>query len=396
MKKPPALYPPPAKLSAFDLDTSRPGLIAEGYHRRFTSNGFKVIELDVEADPAKRDPEWLAREQRRIKNPKAFRQEYKRDWTVGTGDDFYPEFSAYYPEVIAEDGLRERPGVVYSFPRVVRGLPIDRGWDFGYRHPAVIWTQYSPEAHRLYVLREVMPADIDIGPFADLVLYLSGQLRREELHGPRLLRELLRIEQAAEEGKLPKPPWFTSTPTSPLSFRDFSGPEALQVTGTNPTEVKERTDADILAGKGIHLNWLVVSVSAREGIVRDLLRPRDDGYSGMLIDPFCSITIAGFGGGLVYKEPTKENPEPSEPRKDGVYEHLHDALGYVATQVVPKVRPVVKKPGSRVLPKGTVRAAAESRPNRLELSTASRKLKYDQTRDEALAALDGTEDNYLD
>lgn len=298
-----------------------------GFRVRRTSKGAFIVELDYWADPRK-DEVWAEKMRRGMPSEVQWRREFMRDWTSAAGESYYPEFVA-------------RPEFYIRACMKLINAPIIRGWDFGFRHPACVWLQYSPISGRAWVLREIMPGGftnesgrIDTGSFADLVLYLSGQVPLEAIQGsPRALQVVNDIN--ATEG-MPKTPWFGGEGMAiPLRFLDWAGHEALQ-RGRHPEhDSKERTDADILASKGITLGAYYTTPKARENVIRKLLLSKSDGLPGIFFDPACRLLCEGFGGGIAYPKPTRENPDPGEPAKDGWYEHVHDALGYPLVQIVP-------------------------------------------------------------
>lgn len=295
--------------------------LMDGMHTRQTTSGFLAIELDYWADPNKTE-QWRNEMEARMKNPARFRREYLRDWKTPGGAGFYPEY-LYIPE--------ERRS--FKVPNLLAG-PIVRGWDLGYRRPACVWLQYSEQSNRIVVLRELMPADIDTHSFRDLVRYLSGEIGPETLT-PKALQWVERIRFDAERGQAYDPPWFACQGSRPLEFLDFAGPEAQRISPTVEWDKKERTDAQVLEAGGVNLQIYGVSVEFRTETLRRLMRVREDGWPGIVLDPSCRIIRDAFEGKLVFKEKTPGEPLPNAPRKDGYYEHLHDALGYAVVNLVP-------------------------------------------------------------
>lgn len=292
----------------------------QGFATRRTSADALVVELDLEADPRKRDPLWQETMRRKIGETR-WRREFKRDWTVATGKPFYPEFL-----VNPKTYTRVLPWMLDA--------PVYRSWDFGYRRPACLWSQYSPRTDRLWLIREMMPSNIDTYSFCALVQFLSGELDEEELKPyPKALTWLQWVRERAEQpkSKVPPPPWFGLG----TRFMDFAGPEALKVSPTVAAEKAERTEAEVLASRGVILKLQSSSLESRETKVRKLLLQRPDGYPGLLIDPACELIMAGMGGGISYPDATKANPSPKKPKKDGYFEHLHDCLGYTVIQLTP-------------------------------------------------------------
>jgi hypothetical protein len=284
-----------------------PGIVV-----RRTSRGVTVVEIDPWADPAK-DENWLAAQRRKYPSSVAFRREMLRDWTSSAGEPYYPEFDARLHVV---DVGRELPD-----------LTVDRGWDFGWRAPAVVWTMYSREQDRMVVVRELCPNNIDTASLCALVRYLSGEWPLMMLNKhPRALEVLAELKR---NGRIPEPPWFAPG----TEFRDFAGPEATKISATVAGDKAARTDAQVLFGMGVHLSMMAVSLEASENVIRRLLKPREgDQPPGLLFDRACHTLVRGFGGGLAWTA-----IGGGGVYKDGRYENPHDALRYVASQVVPLV-----------------------------------------------------------
>lgn len=283
-----------------------------GINVRRTSRKVVVVEIDPWADPSKNE-EWLAEVRRKYPSHVAFRREMLRDWTSSAGEPYYPEFDAR--SHVCEVGA--------SLPM----LPVDRGWDFGWRAPAVVWTIYHREQDRMVVIRELCPNNVDTASLAALVRYLSGEWPLAKLYPhPRALEVLGELKR---NGRIPEPPWFAPG----TEFRDYAGPEATKISATVTGDKAERTDAQVLASMGIHLSMMSVTLEASENVIRRLLKPRDaDKVPGLLFDKACHTLIRGFGGGLAWTA-----IGGGQVYKDGKYENPHDALRYVASQVVPLV-----------------------------------------------------------
>lgn len=291
-----------------------------GVEIRKTPRGICVFTLDFWADRERQDPAWIEG-MRRLMSPKDLKREFLRDWTTAAGDAFYPEWG----ELPLERKMVRAAGIHEG--------PVYRGWDFGYRHPSCLWMQYDQSKRRLWVMRELCPADIGTHAFRDLVLYLSGELEREKLaKWPSALHWLYNLEH---DRRYPPTPWFQHSRGTPIRFIDYAGHEALKRSATVENETAARTDAMVLADGGINLHSFYATPKAREDVLRPLLRLRSDGYSGLLIDPACPVILEGMAGGICYPKPTPQNPNPTDPQKDEVFEHPHDALGYVAVNVVP-------------------------------------------------------------
>src|SRR5574341_1892477 len=207
----------------------------------------KVVEIDYRADPGKRSPEWEVETRRKLITDRAWRREMGRDWTLGEGDSFYPEFELFGGRKVY---VRKIPGLING--------PVYRGWDFGFRKPACCWFQYSAKSDTVYVLREWSPEDISTHTMADIVKHLSGQLDMERLT-PDGMKWLERIHA---DKTFPPTPWFPRL-ARPIQFLDFAGPEVTKISPQVEADKKEKTDYQILQSKGINIQWDSVSPSAR-------------------------------------------------------------------------------------------------------------------------------------
>lgn len=295
-----------------------------GYRERITPGSkIKVIEIDFTADPSKDSVAWLDARIREQGDAKT-RREYLRDWTVATGD-------AYYPEYANNGGV-----FTYGFTAkgIVRSRPVGRGWDFGFRKPAVTWGQRV--GNRAFAYRQLMIANVDTYTLADLVKFLSGEIEQ----GDMIVSAQAAYDQLVATGVIDEGPWF---PRGTV-FQDYSGPECFKVSA----QVKDgdpKSDYEVLASKGIILSAPRVEILDREKIMRKLLHVDKDGRPGFKADVRCVDIHNMLNGGLAYPPPTRENPKPSKPRKDGHFDNIHDALTYWLVQEFPLVD--ARNPGVR-------------------------------------------------
>lgn len=288
--------------------------LCEGLYTYETLRGWRVLSLHWTADPDK-DEEWYAEMLRNYSDITSFMREFEIDWSATTGRAFYSYFvrrNAKEPTYYApERGLKILPHPV----------PIHRGWDFGIRHPAVVFGQLS-KSGRLGIVRELMGNNIDPYSFRDLVKFVSGEIPIDDLkRRPAALEHVHKLE---EQGHTL--PWF------PLGtkFHDYGSPEATKIRDID-IEKEERNDYEILMEGGVDIMLLPQRVSAGTYILRRLLLPHPDGKGpSILIDrKYCPIIFGGFSGGFTFKKDTPTQIDPEEPAKDGWFEHLHDALRYL-------------------------------------------------------------------
>jgi hypothetical protein len=286
----------------------------DGFRSRITPRSkWNVIELDCWADPRKTE-EW-AREMIATIGMQRFQREYLRNWSLSTQSPFYPEWT-----------LR---GGDQNFVRKITALaprPIVIGLDFGFRHPALVVGQTNEKATRLYLLREWMPRNIGAGAFLEVAEWLLGEMAEEQL-GTEAQRHVLDLRDDHEKGKGPFVPWFRRPPR----VIRHTGPEALRTSQEVTNESQERRIVDIWANRGFPLILQAQSVKAGELVVRHLLRPAPPKADPFLIvDRSCKLIIEAMNGGYTFKRPTRDNPAPDQPAKDGYYEHVMDALRYLA------------------------------------------------------------------
>lgn len=157
-----------------------------------------------------------------------------------------------------------------------------RSWDFGWRHPAVVWFQLDEDG-RVLVLKERMGTDIFLDPFADQILAIS----REDFKG--------------------------------VDFEDFCDPA-----GHQRTDMSEKSSVEILQSKGVYPKSRKTPIKEGLEIIGRLMTKVLNKRPMFLIDESCKILIEGFEGGYHWPE----NGDPNSPEKDGYYEHLQDALRY--------------------------------------------------------------------
>ncbi len=293
-----------------------------GYRERLTPNTrFKVIEIDFTADPAKDNPRWLA-EQYRLLGESKTRREVLRDWTVAAGDAYYPEYANY----------GGKPA--YSF--IARGMLrtyVWRGWDFGIRRPVCVWGQIGPTG-RVYVLRCIALEEADTWMFLDIVKFLSGEIDFDQMAYPESKALYQGLVASAE---LKPGPWFPRN----CKFIDIGGPEAFNRSASvKPGDPK--ADIDILAAGGIELQAPRVLVMDRVKTLRRLLHVQRDGRPGIMIEEDCDLIHNMLNGGLGFPKATEATPHPEQPRKDGWWDNIHDALTYPLPELVGLTEP--KKP----------------------------------------------------
>lgn len=167
---------------------------------------------------------------------------------------------------------------------------INRGFDFGYRHPACVWSWINSRGQRC-ILKEYGPTNTDIFEFVD---------------------EIVKISKAFFPG---------------CGFRNFpdpAGKQRWQAAGKNG----ERCALDVLATHGItDHEFTDIGIDTGLDIVRQELKLKRDGQPGLLIDEQCVDLIKAMKGGYHY--PDKATPD-EKPFKDHFYDDYCDADRYAA------------------------------------------------------------------
>jgi hypothetical protein len=234
---------------------------------------YVTVTLSFRADPDKDSLKWLLKQRQKMPDERSFRREYLLDWTSADGDVFYPDF-AERPEAYVNPNVEFNPE-----------WPVHRGFDFGFRRPACIWTQLNPHNGQVVILHDLLPSGIDTYSFRNLVMFLSGETLRpgKDYSVDLELRELAKRPRAYSLlHKIAKaPPWWAPAgdprpypiPFFPpgTHFFNYSGTEALKVSATVDSEKKERTDAEVFQSGGIILDMSYQSIEAGETLIRKQL-----------------------------------------------------------------------------------------------------------------------------
>jgi hypothetical protein len=180
-------------------------------------------------------------------------------------------------------------------------LRIMRGWDFGYRAPAVTWSQWTRNG-RLFVLRELCPKNLSTDALVDEVLAFQAS----EFPG-RSAESFVDYADAAGEAV-----------QSTSSLRDL---EILEDRlGTTPYTRK----GSIEYGLNILRGLMTKNVKDRMPDGKFGLCPR------FQVDFRCSTLISALMGSYSYPE---DNPN-APPNKGGSYVACVDTIRYVAQGIV--------------------------------------------------------------
>lgn len=278
-----------------------------------------VVNLILMEGEAPNEDHWLAR----LTNPE--HEDYDPDiemWTVDTHENWDNLPEAYkgsletMPESWKKKYLAGGFGFIPDGAPFYQGFkealhkreltanqhkPLLLGWDYGYRHPACVVTQLDAKG-RWLILHEIMGENITIDQFAEVV--------KEELSTRFPDKEVLCYGDPAGEAK---------------------------------TDKSEETSVEILKSKGFTVISEPSTYRTRKEIIEGKLSTIIHGIPALVVNNPCKIIVDGFLGGYHYpliKQAQQHTTVKTEmPYKDGFYEHVMNAMEYIAVNVF---KPVVR------------------------------------------------------
>lgn len=278
----------------FHLPKTRiPEPLMKGIRGHRTSDGYLVLRLHYSADP-EADEEW---KQERVQG---YRGGFEgRDWQREMEIDFGS--FAGLPVYPAFDQASIKPVKYNPF------LPLWRGWDFGYRNPAVTFMQLW-EDDTLVFLHEIFPT-----------------LDKEKVPGIKtadlcqiVLEETARLFPSA-----------TDLNESAGVF-DFCDPS-----GNQKKETSDLSSVEIMQQYGIDPEWSQVGRKNRVERARRYVEGKHaDDKPKFLINPHCKLGIKAFSSAYRYPEDTtggadREMPDVSRKVQQEPYIHIMDSFEYV-------------------------------------------------------------------
>ncbi len=285
-----------------------------------------VVTLNPWAIPH-RDQQWEDAMRAKLGSDAAYERQYGRNWGTPRGDAYYPEFAARVREV--------KPwtfeGWYVKEHQRIEG-PFLRAWDFGYYRPAMLLGQYDQKTGVLWIQRELRLETMLVHEVRDLGRYLCGQASLDELKTEKRKAALAWIERERRTRFYGWPmPWFQP---GEGEFVDFAAEHEQEYTSGLAADEESKTAAMVLAQAGIRLRGQKAQWDDRDTILRFLLRESATcpGFPWLLIDPCAKWLLKGMSGGLV--KPTKQQRHAG-PKRDRLYEDVHDTLSYMAAACWP-------------------------------------------------------------
>lgn len=185
-------------------------------------------------------------------------------------------------------------------------LPLLRGWDFGFNHPAVLFAQIDPMSNRMWVLREFLGEKISL---ADVIE--DGKLK------PGVVSRVLAITMELTGG--------ISHPV--FDYGDPHGNDKKDTSVSSIEHLRIHHSIHCISKREIirtGLDELQHKVSTTDYIERDpeMRRSNPEQAPLLLVHPMCTNFIASLEGGY-------QRDESGNPIKDGKFDHMVDATRYI-------------------------------------------------------------------
>lgn len=269
--------------------TDTPQPLQEGIKVWRTASGIACMRVHYSAEPNWRDPLWLEQVSQGYKGGRtgrAWKREMEIDFTSWAGDPVYSLFST------ASIGT----------PAHQPALPLLRGWDFGYRHPAVTFHQYDKSRHRLVTLDEIYPVSQSDGGMTTV----------------ELVDLIMRYTASA---------YNIPIPSQGSTDRVV---DAVDPAGNQKSDKSHYSDVEIMTARGLRPQFSVVGRKSRIQRLRQFIEV-EGRYS---IHRRCGNLTKALQGGYRYQEEGEaadpEMPDTSKKVQDEPYIHLIDSMEYVA------------------------------------------------------------------
>ncbi len=234
-------------------------------------NGYTTLLLHFSADQEGKTEE----ERRQGVTEGDFRREHDLDFTSLAGKAVFPEFG---PEHLTDK-------LFY-----VNDIPVWRGWDFGYHRPAVVYSQLLGDG-QWWIIGEILGQDMSLPQFIENVVF----------------------------------------PYEEKNFPNAVFLDSADIAGRQVTDKSEHSSFTILNRYGIYP--IAKKTEIKEGLtlIRQKLADTKLGNPGLFIKQSeCPILVEAFSGGYHFEPPRPGRAELEIPAKDGYYDHIVDAVRYIA------------------------------------------------------------------
>lgn len=290
--------------------TRTPTEVQQGVKVWKTGDGIACMRIHYSAEPNWNDPLWLEAVSNGYQGGtagRAWQREMEIDFTSWAGDPVYSMFDTKSVREVAH----------------MRHLPLLRGWDFGYRHPAVTFHQYNKSRGEMITLDELYPVTLKDGGMTTV----------------ELVDFVMRY--TADHFGIPAP-----TQGQPDHVVDCVDPA-----GSQKSDKSHFSDVEIMSARGLRPQFSVVGRKSRIQRLRYFV----ENARRYAIHPRCGNTIKALQGGYRYVEKGEtadpEMPDTSKKVQEEPYIHLMDSMEYTAAIALPDAAmPVPKATPLNVVP----------------------------------------------
>lgn len=263
---------------------------------------------------------------RREMDDESFRREIMLDWTASGNKAIYTQY-------------REQTHVALEPLTFYPQRELHVGWDPAYTGtPAFAITQINPMGQWQIFPSVCPPPDVSVGPY-EFGCMVADHLQREYAtpFGMDLFDlKMVHIGDPWGRARVPRP---GQSKKEAASFYDILRHGIDVIVGDDEDG---RPIYEHRPGWGWRVIPGAVNITDRLEAVRSrlsLILP--GGYPGVVIDPRAQLVIRGFGGEYAYKDYGDGNYS-REPNKNYV-SNIMDAIGYVATKLFAKYKPVKER-----------------------------------------------------
>lgn len=250
--------------------------------RRNPKNGFVIVDLHYTADPAKRSPEWIAKNKASMP-PRQWQVEMERSFETYAGKAVYDKAFFKHLHVLASP-VGPKPN-----------YPIFRGWDFGGNQSVTIAQIIGS---RLVILDELPNGGTNTRDFLPHVIAFCNTQYGDDYHYIDIID--------------PSAMWDTNRAQADNSCAAVMREEkfGLHPVPAPTNDPQKRIDA----------------------VIELLMRICDDGRPALQINPHCRMLIQGFEGGYHYPEKPSQSRRADRPVKN-LFSHIHDSAQYLALRL---------------------------------------------------------------
>lgn len=282
----------------FKLPSTRvPEPIMKGVRGWRTEDGYLVLRIHYTCDPERATDGWLEETSKGYRGGvegSDWQREMEIDFGSYSGRPVYPNFDK-----------TNSLGILRYNPHI----PLWRGWDFGYRHPAVVFMQLWPD-DTLVLLHEIYPT-----------------LDQEKVPGISTA-DLCKLVQYETDRLFPG----SNDPNMTAGVYDFCDPA-----GNQKKETSDFSSIEIMQQHGIFPEWNVVGRKNRIDYARVYVEGKhENGDTKFKINPHCTLAHEAFSAAYRYPQegegPTdREMPDLSRKIQDEPYIHVMDAFEYIVS-----------------------------------------------------------------